>query len=505
MTVAMMKLKDIIVDEDLQVRLQLDFVVVGEYADSMRRGDEFPPLEIYQVDGKNLLVDGFHRIEAFRLNKFEMVAVNINTGDYKAAVMAAIMANRHNALHLKNVDRQRAVTMAFINFPELSDREIARRIGVSNPMVSKYRKVWNEHLASLNEEERKGVSESFLEKVRRKERCAGKDEEDEEDEEDGQDDSELYKKVMLYLAKEDENNKELAKILGTSQRNVEKIKAIQDEGDEELIDGIRKGTLTINKAYNMVYPDENDNDDPDIEDMEFEEIQQLEESIGYNFGQNLVLDTNPAPYVKKLVELKEQMKELEKDIVDPDVKVGGEYENCANKWKMDSLHYRERTNLNSQIYAIEKMLNYGINEANLNFWYYYMHPPHFGKEKRDVEWYVWFEEDDKLRTDFWNKLGLPLQPPYRKVWDKRLLAGLAIVGRSDGKRMEKLKQYEAWKGGKDSIKRLRGYETLDAVEKVPSIDVEYKDGREEWLAAHVERDKECRKVLERYYQEVNQA
>ncbi len=51
-------LNDLILDQNLYLRDRIDDFTVERYADSWER---LPPVTLYEVDGKLLLADGFHR------------------------------------------------------------------------------------------------------------------------------------------------------------------------------------------------------------------------------------------------------------------------------------------------------------------------------------------------------------------------------------------------------------------------------------------------------------
>jgi ParB-like chromosome segregation protein Spo0J len=59
------KLADIVVDDDLQPRAGMNLETIEDYADDMRRGDQFPPVVVFSNGtGSYWLADGFHRLRA---------------------------------------------------------------------------------------------------------------------------------------------------------------------------------------------------------------------------------------------------------------------------------------------------------------------------------------------------------------------------------------------------------------------------------------------------------
>ena len=132
----------ILLNDGLQGRVRLDPSIVDEYADSMKFDNiEFPPIDVYFSQDTNMwyLLDGFHRIEACKKNGKTHITANVvpitNEDD---AVWWAAAANQSHGLRRSNADKLRALelVLSLDSSLELSDREIARRIGVSHTFVS---------------------------------------------------------------------------------------------------------------------------------------------------------------------------------------------------------------------------------------------------------------------------------------------------------------------------------------------------------------------------------
>nr|WP_225769334.1 ParB N-terminal domain-containing protein [Inquilinus sp. Marseille-Q2685] len=101
-------LTDIIRDAaGMQVRDDIDRELVESYARSMARGEEFPPVEVFEVEGKLFLVDGFHRCEAA-----ELVAENAGQAPavVEAKVKAGSMAEATEAAALANTTHGKGLT-----------------------------------------------------------------------------------------------------------------------------------------------------------------------------------------------------------------------------------------------------------------------------------------------------------------------------------------------------------------------------------------------------------
>jgi hypothetical protein len=129
---------DIRIDGGTQSRASIDQHVVGDYADAMAAGDTFPPVVVF-FDGKTYwLADGFHRYEAYARAKIDSVLADVRQGTQRDAILFSVGANASHGLRRTNDDKRRAA-LTLLNDAEWakwSDREIARRVGVSHNFVS---------------------------------------------------------------------------------------------------------------------------------------------------------------------------------------------------------------------------------------------------------------------------------------------------------------------------------------------------------------------------------
>ena len=107
------------------------------------RSDRGPldPITVFR-DGKTYwLADGFHRVEAHRRTSTPQINAIVREGTQRDARLYAFSANIRHGLKPSREDRRRAV-LAMLEDPEWSkwsDREIARRAGVSPSTVAALR------------------------------------------------------------------------------------------------------------------------------------------------------------------------------------------------------------------------------------------------------------------------------------------------------------------------------------------------------------------------------
>lgn len=131
----------ITIDGGTQSRACLNDSTVDEYAEAMDDGAEFPPILVFYDGEKHWLADGFHRVAAAKKLEWGEIAATIRSGTRRDAVLYSVGANVTHGLRRTNRDKRRSV-LTLLGDEEWScwsDREIARRCGVSTPFASKLR------------------------------------------------------------------------------------------------------------------------------------------------------------------------------------------------------------------------------------------------------------------------------------------------------------------------------------------------------------------------------
>ena len=126
----------IIVDPAVQQRAAgTSRAVVAEYAEAMRAGVTFPPIDVFEDEGGTLyLSNGFHRWDAQRSAHPEMneIECTVHPGNRDDALLFACRANAQHGLRRRRSDKVKAVTTLLDSkrWSGWSDREIARQCGV---------------------------------------------------------------------------------------------------------------------------------------------------------------------------------------------------------------------------------------------------------------------------------------------------------------------------------------------------------------------------------------
>jgi hypothetical protein len=144
-TTEFLPLADIIVDFKYQVRDHLDEEAIEDYAEKVRLGVVFPPVDVFRdSNGTLLLANGFHRIEAHRRAHKRKIEANVRSGGGREVKLFGATANAANGIRMTHADKRRAVTMLLSDpyWAKWSDQELARLLKglVTQPFVSKVRR-----------------------------------------------------------------------------------------------------------------------------------------------------------------------------------------------------------------------------------------------------------------------------------------------------------------------------------------------------------------------------
>lgn len=65
MEIALIKIKDIIIDKELYPRISVDWTTCARYYNAFKSGAVFPPIAVAKLDGIYYLVDGAHRLKIY--------------------------------------------------------------------------------------------------------------------------------------------------------------------------------------------------------------------------------------------------------------------------------------------------------------------------------------------------------------------------------------------------------------------------------------------------------
>jgi len=137
-----LKLNDISIDEELQIRNEISDETIAEYYDVLREGGKLPPVVVFYDRSKYYLADGWHRFYAHKNAALATIEADVREGTRRDAQLYALGANNDHGLRRTQADKRKAVVVMLndIEWSEWSDRDIAKQCKVSHPFVAKIRK-----------------------------------------------------------------------------------------------------------------------------------------------------------------------------------------------------------------------------------------------------------------------------------------------------------------------------------------------------------------------------
>ena len=128
-------------DLNTQMRIETNTATVDGYVEAMERGDEFPPIVVFLIDDVYALADGFHRLAAYMQLGRDTIPCEIIRGTIDDAREYACCTNSKHGLPRTSDDKRKAVEEFFSIRcrDDLSNNEIAKKLGVSGPFVKNVR------------------------------------------------------------------------------------------------------------------------------------------------------------------------------------------------------------------------------------------------------------------------------------------------------------------------------------------------------------------------------
>lgn len=134
-------LSSIRIDGGTQSRADLNPATIEDYASALADGAKFPAVIVFYDGSDHWLADGFHRFRAHEKLGLAEIDADVRQGTRRDAILYSVGANETHGLRRTNEDKRRAV-MTLLNDAEWakwSNREIARRCGVSDMLVGSQR------------------------------------------------------------------------------------------------------------------------------------------------------------------------------------------------------------------------------------------------------------------------------------------------------------------------------------------------------------------------------
>ena len=125
------KIADLTLDRTLQIRSGLNKQAVQRYVEA---NGLLPPIDVFKLpDGKMVLADGWHRVDAAEKRGENEIPCNIHKGTLKDAEAFAIVANSKHGLPLTTAERDDGILR--LNALNWSSRRIATEMSVAQTTV----------------------------------------------------------------------------------------------------------------------------------------------------------------------------------------------------------------------------------------------------------------------------------------------------------------------------------------------------------------------------------
>jgi ParB-like chromosome segregation protein Spo0J len=130
--------EDLVLDPNLNLRDKLDDFTVERYIEAWER---LPPVTVFEVEGRWLLADGFHRHAAVVKLGRRMMPAEIRQGTFSDALDFVAGVNLFHGLPLTRSERRRAVEVKLRLHHDWSDRRLSEELGASRELIAKTRKM----------------------------------------------------------------------------------------------------------------------------------------------------------------------------------------------------------------------------------------------------------------------------------------------------------------------------------------------------------------------------
>jgi len=125
-----LKIEHVKVDDKYYPRMKWDWQTSYKYSMAVKSGATFPLIEVAMINGQYYLVDGRHRIEAYRMLKADHVQVLVND-QIKDLKKLYIVAVQRNVIHGKQFGSQDKVSIALkLKDLQMTDMEFSKLIAV---------------------------------------------------------------------------------------------------------------------------------------------------------------------------------------------------------------------------------------------------------------------------------------------------------------------------------------------------------------------------------------
>ena len=143
MSTKQISISEIILDDEIMPRDQIDPDYVDELFEDIERGDKLPPPDLFEVEKKQYLAaDGYHRLRAAIKAGHKKVDAVVHKGTRRDAMLFSSSANANHGKRRTNEDKRKAVKKLFMDSEcwDWTDVLIADHCKVTSSFVGKLRK-----------------------------------------------------------------------------------------------------------------------------------------------------------------------------------------------------------------------------------------------------------------------------------------------------------------------------------------------------------------------------
>lgn len=163
-----LKLSDIRIDCGTQPRSKLDLDLVKDYAEKMRDGAVFPPIDVFFDGSEYMLSAGFNRYHAIKSNGHTKIECNIINGTLRDAQLHAWKSNNKHGKPL-TAEEVRAIIRKMLEdeeYSKWSNNKIAKDLDVSSMTVGRVRIALEEENKEVKSKDRKYKDKDGNEKTK---------------------------------------------------------------------------------------------------------------------------------------------------------------------------------------------------------------------------------------------------------------------------------------------------------------------------------------------------
>lgn len=172
-----MNISDITIDKQFQIRAEIDNPTVQRYAELYSENVKFPPVLVWETDGKFILIDGFHRVGAMREAGYVECEAKVFRGTKTEAMVAATLSNNSHGRPMTGADLRSAIAKLIECDRDMSNAQIAEAAGCSPHTVQSVREAIGMQTARVRGKDGK----SYPAKIKREKRTQDEDTSDRDD------------------------------------------------------------------------------------------------------------------------------------------------------------------------------------------------------------------------------------------------------------------------------------------------------------------------------------